>query len=164
MVVEPDGPTCPCGHQGHLEAVASGPSIARIARERLTTGEASSMREAVDDLTDLTARHVGEAALDGDDLAVSIIRGAGRHIGIGIASLMVILNPDMFVLGGGVTKVGDLLFDPNPRSRGALRHAPDVLGERADCARRLEREYRIDGRGSVGTTPCDRIEERTECK
>jgi glucokinase len=64
------------------------------------------------DIDVVTARQVGQAAVKGDRLAQSIIAQAGRYIGMSIASLMVLLNPDMFVLGGGVTRVGDLLFEP----------------------------------------------------
>lgn len=113
MVVEPDGPLCGCGRRGHLEAVASGTAIARTARERLEAGEPSSVRDRVDgDLTKVTAKIVGEAAQDADPMALDIICQAGRYIGIGIASLMMILNPDRFVLGGGVTRLGRLLLDP----------------------------------------------------
>lgn len=113
MVVVPDGPICGCGRPGHLEAVASGTAIGRIARERLAAGEASSMLEQVGgDLDKVDARIVGEAAHAGDALALEIVTQAGMYLGIGIASLMVTFNPDKFVLGGGVTKIGDLLFDP----------------------------------------------------
>jgi glucokinase len=113
MVIEPGGPICNCGKQGHLEAVASGTAIGRDARQRLATGEESLLLRMVDgDIAAITAREVGEAALQGDHLAQLIIDQAGRYIGMSIASLMMLLNPDMFVLGGGVTRVGDLLFDP----------------------------------------------------
>lgn len=113
MVVDPNGPMCTCGHQGHLEAISSGKSIARAAREKLMAGAESMLREMVNgDLESITARHVSEAAHAGDQLALDVVTNAGRHIGIMIASLMTLLNPDMFVLGGGVTLIGDLLFDP----------------------------------------------------
>lgn len=113
MVVEPDGPLCACGHPGHLEAVASGTSIARIARERLEAGETSLVRDLVGgDLAQVTAKTVGEAAQQGDAMALDIVGRAGRTIGMGIASLMVVLNPDRFVLGGGVMRMGSLLLDP----------------------------------------------------
>lgn len=113
MVIVPDGPLCGCGRPGHLEAVASGTAIARIARERLRAGEPSILRDLVGgELGEVTAKTVGAAAHEGDPLALDIITQAGRYIGMMIASLMALLNPDMFVLGGGVTRVGRLLFDP----------------------------------------------------
>lgn len=113
IVVEPDGPQCGCGRYGHLEAVASGTAIGRIARERLTAGETSSaLDHAGGDVKAVTASDVGKAALEGDPMSVELIQQAGRYIGIGIASLMHLFNPEMFVLGGGVSRLGDLLFEP----------------------------------------------------
>ncbi len=113
MVVWPDGPMCGCGKQGHLEAVSSGTGIARAARDRLASGESSSITKLVGgDLSQVTAKIVGQAAASGDVLARNIITHAGRYLGINIASLMMLLNPDMFVIGGGVSKLGAMLFDP----------------------------------------------------
>lgn len=113
MVVGPDGPMCGCGKQGHLEAFSSGTGIARIARKRLAAGESSSITALVGgDISQVTAKIVGQAASGGDALAREIITDAGRYLGINIASLMMLLNPDMFVIGGGVSKLDSLLFDP----------------------------------------------------
>ncbi len=113
MVVDPHGPMCGCGHRGHLEAIASGPSIARAARERIAAGEPSMISDMVGgQLAAVTGKTVGDAARLGDRLALEVVANAGKHIGVMIASLMALLNPDMFVLGGGVTKLGDLLFNP----------------------------------------------------
>ena len=113
MVVWPDGPMCGCGKQGHLEAVSSGTGIARIARERLAAGETSSIINMVGgDLSQVTSKIVGQAAASGDALALELVANAGHYLGINIASLMMLLNPDMFVIGGGVSKNGPLLFEP----------------------------------------------------
>jgi len=113
MVVLPDGPLCGCGHRGHIEAISSGTAIARTARERLEQGAASVLSEMChNDLGSITSKMVGEAALDGDELAVEIITRAGHYLGIHVTSLMVSFNPDMFVFGGGVSHLGALLFDP----------------------------------------------------
>ena len=112
MTIVADGPQCGCGRYGHLEALASGTAIGRIARERLAAGEQSAILElAGGEVDNVTASLVGQAALASDELAMQLIKTAGRYIGIGIASLMHIFNPEMFVLGGGVTRTGDLLFD-----------------------------------------------------
>lgn len=113
MVVEPGGPICGCGRRGHLEAVASGTAIANLARERVAAGEASALT-ALDggDLERIDARLVGEAAQQGDALALSIVTSAGRYLGVTIASLIMLLNPEMFVLGGGLLGLGNLLLDP----------------------------------------------------
>lgn len=113
MVVLPGGPMCGCGRPGHFEAVASGPSIAREARARIEKGGKSSIRDAVGgDLSKVTGAVVGDAARQGDPLALEVVRQAGEYLGIAISSLMVILNPEKFVIGGGVMKISDLLFPP----------------------------------------------------
>ncbi|NDJ51499.1 MAG: ROK family protein [Chloroflexi bacterium] len=113
MVVDPNGPLCNCGHPGHLEGIAAGTSIARIARERIKAGADSLINEMVSgDMTEVTSKVVGDAAKRGDALAIEIIENAGWHIGLSISSLMMLLNPDKFVLGGGVTNTGELLFEP----------------------------------------------------
>lgn len=113
MVVDPNGPMCGCGKQGHVEAFSSGTGIARIAREQLAAGETSSITNLVGgELSQVTAKIVGQAAASGDKLALDIITDAGRYLGVNIASLMMLLNPDMFVIGGGVSKLGDMLFSP----------------------------------------------------
>lgn len=113
MVVQPGGPPCGCGKPGHFEAMCSGPGMARDARTRLEGGAESLIRDMVGgDLSRVTGEVVGDAAKQGDPLARDVVRQAGEYLGIAIASLMVVLNPEKFVIGGGVMKIGDLLFDP----------------------------------------------------
>lgn len=113
MVVQPGGPPCGCGKPGHFESMSSGPALARDARTRLEGGAESLIRDMVGgDLNRVTGEVVGDAAKQGDPLARDVVRQAGEYLGIAIASLMVILNPEKFVIGGGVAKIGDLLFDP----------------------------------------------------
>lgn len=112
QVLKPDGPPCPCGRNGCLEALASGLSIAREARLRLCSSEgASSMLSAIPPGM-LTAQHVAEAAAAGDALARAVWNEAMGWLGIGIASAANLLNPGRVVLGGGLTRAGALLFDP----------------------------------------------------
>lgn len=115
IVVEPDGPLCGCGQRGHLEAVASGTAIARRARERLEAGEQSSLRVKMD-ADELTARAVGEAARQSDPLAQSVIEHAADALGRAMAEFAHIFNPSVFVLGGGVSQLGPLLFEPAEQS------------------------------------------------
>ena len=113
MIVLPGGPMCGCGHPGHFEAMASGPSMAREAVARLNKGEKSIIREMVaGDLKQVSGQVVGDAARQGDALALAVVHQAGEYLGIAIASLMVILNPEKFVIGGGVMAISDLLFPP----------------------------------------------------
>jgi len=113
MMVDPDGPMCGCGHRGHLEALSSGTAIAKITRRRIEEGESSIVKDLVEgDLTKISAKIVASAAAQGDKLAVSIFEQAGRYLGVAVASMMVLFNPDMLVFGGSVTRAGDLLFNP----------------------------------------------------
>lgn len=114
MVIMPnDGPVCGCGKLGHLEALSSGPGMARIARARIEKGVQSALKEmAGGDPAKIDSKLIGQAAEQGDSLALEVVRQAGRSLGVAIASLMMLLNPDMFVIGGGVSKLGDLLFNP----------------------------------------------------
>jgi glucokinase len=96
-----------------LERAASGTGIARQARQRLQEGTDSRLRDLVSGkLDDVTAKLVGEAAADGDALAIELIERAGFTVGLGIVSLLHIFNPQIVVVGGSVTKTGDLLFKP----------------------------------------------------
>src|SRR3990172_1373352 len=113
MTIDPAGRPCKCGNRGCLEAYASGTAIAERAREALTDGEGSMLPRMVDgDLRALTAQHVYEAARTGDSLARGVVRETGRFIGAGVANLLNILNPDVVVLAGGVTRAGDELLVP----------------------------------------------------
>jgi len=112
MKVTPEGPLCGCGQYGHLEAIASGPSITRIARERLKAGEDSNLLGFVNTLEDLNPEILGQAAQEGDPLALSVIQDAGKAIGSHLASLVHAFNPARIVLGGGVSQLGSLLFIP----------------------------------------------------
>ena len=102
-----------------LEKEAAGPAIARQAVERLQAGENSSILDlAGGNYKAITAKVVGAAAAGGDPLAIELIANAGRMVGLGIVSLMHLFNPQIVVVGGGVTHTGDLLFEP---MRAAIR-------------------------------------------
>jgi glucokinase len=112
MVLEPNGPLCNCGRTGCLEALASGTGIARAAREAVLAGRPTRITHLVNgDLKRITARVVHQAAQEGDDVAATVFRGAGRYLGIGIANLMCLLNPAVVIIGGSVANAGDLLWN-----------------------------------------------------
>lgn len=123
MKVVHNGPLCRCGRRGCLEAVCSGPSIARRAREAIEErmansgtgdpGEVTSMvRLAEGDPLKITAKEVFDAARLGDELARHIVQETAEFLGIGLANLVNILNPEIIVLGTIATRVGDLLLGP----------------------------------------------------
>ncbi|MDZ8080500.1 MAG: ROK family protein [Nostoc sp. DcaGUA01] len=111
VVVDPAGPVCLCGKRGCVERLASGPYMAQNAREVLENqphkgGEV--LRGLVgDDLTLLTGQLVSEAAAAGDDVAKEVLHKAAWALGVGIGNVANLMNPQRFVLGGGVTKAGE---------------------------------------------------------
>lgn len=111
LIVLEGGPRCPCGNHGCLEAMASGTAIGRMAREALAAADDAqgSQLAAVDDLS---GSAVTEAARGGDTLAVRVLADAGCWLGVGIASLVNSLDPEVVVIGGGVVSAGALLLDP----------------------------------------------------
>jgi len=106
--VLPDGPVCSCGVRGHLEAVASGPAIARYVGDQIAAGRKSSLTPG----TILSASQVAEAARQGDELAIEAYTRAGDFIGQAVASFLHVFNPSIVIFGGGVTQAGSLILDP----------------------------------------------------
>ncbi|MEH2023093.1 ROK family protein [Nostoc sp.] len=113
IVVDPAGPVCLCGKRGCVERLASGPYMAQNVREILENqpqrrGGGEVLRGLVgDDLTLLTGQLVAEAAAAGDDLAKEVLHKAAWALGVGIGNVANLMNPQRFVLGGGVTKAGE---------------------------------------------------------
>jgi len=129
MTIDMTGRLCKCGNYGCLEAYASGPAIAARARENVQSGTPSALPEYVrGDLTQITAQVVYEAAADGDELALEVVKDTAKFLGAGIASLINILNPEVVVVAGGVTLAGDRLFTPLKAEvkRRAFRPAVDA--------------------------------------
>lgn len=125
--VAPEGPLCGCGQYGHLEAVAAGPAIARQAMGLLESGRSSTLREKFELNETLTSKDVGKAAQAGDELACEVIEQAGEYIGRALSDLAHIFNPEVFILGGGVTQIGSLLFEPIDRAlRSHIMHSAYV--------------------------------------
>jgi len=117
MTILPHGPRCGCGNRGCLEALASGTAIAREARERVARGVPTLIAELAEgDLDRITAQMVAQAAEQGDAEAREIIETAMIYLGVGMANLVNVLNPQVLVIGGGLTKMGPRLFDPVRRA------------------------------------------------
>ncbi len=105
-----NGPICGCGDSGCLEAFASGPSIVAMAQEYILGGKSTKYRELAN--PEITPYIVAEAAKQGDKVALKIFERMGEYIGIGLASVVNLLNPEKIVIGGGVADAGDILFTP----------------------------------------------------
>lgn len=106
VTILPDGPICSCGHPGHLEALASGKAIAAYVAKKLSEGVKSSLSGKPE------AKEISQAANNGDELAIEAFQRAGYYLGLGVANYLMIFNPSIVIFGGGVSKTGDLLFEP----------------------------------------------------
>jgi len=107
-----DGPVCNCGNKGCIEAYASGPAIVTRARKKLNSDK--YQKSAIADFKkEITAKIIVEAALKGDELASSIIKETGQYIGFAAISACNLFNPEMIIIGGGVSNhAGELLISP----------------------------------------------------
>ncbi len=112
-VIPEGGPLCGCGQRGHLEAVASGPAIARAAEAALADGTPSLLAAAP---RPLTAAQVAQAAQQGDPLALRVFAQAAGYLGRALADFLHIFNPSVVVLGGGVVHAGEVLLRPLARA------------------------------------------------
>ncbi|ALS24384.1 ROK family glucokinase [Paenibacillus naphthalenovorans] len=109
MAIVPDleAIDCGCGKKGCLETVSSATGIIRMAKEAVERGESTSLAL----VENIMAKDVFDAAKTGDETALRIINRAALYLGKSMATVSVILNPQRFIVGGGVSKAGDILFD-----------------------------------------------------
>jgi glucokinase len=122
VVIDYRGPVCGCGKRGCIEALCSGPAIARRARERL--GEAGGAGSKMAELTgghanQLRPEMVGEAFRAGDALAAEVLYETARLLAIWLGNVVDLLEPDVMVIGGGVAEMIRPFFDP---IRKEMRH------------------------------------------
>jgi glucokinase len=113
IVIDENGPKCQgnCPNHGCVEALASGTAIAKAGKAAAERDPDSALGKALAE-GPIAGRTVTELALAGDGPAREVVAQAGRHIGVALSSLANIFDPDVFVIGGGVSAVGDLLLDP----------------------------------------------------
>ena len=132
MTVEPSGVPCKCGNTGCLEVYASGTAIVRMAREGLALSSESRLRDVP--AIELSAEKIHRVAAAGDRLALEVFQTVGRYLGIATATLINVLNPEMIVVGGGVSAAWDLFGErardevmkrafPAPAQRCQIRRA-----------------------------------------
>ncbi|MFI5210919.1 MAG: ROK family protein [Gemmatimonadales bacterium] len=127
--IDANGRRCKCGNYGCIEAYASGPNIALRAVEAIESGAETDLPTRVGgDLSRITAQTVYEAAHEGDDLALEVVRDTAKFLGAAVANLINIFNPEVVVVCGGVTLAGDTLFTPLRRevSRRAFKPAVEA--------------------------------------
>ncbi|HEX2902541.1 MAG TPA: ROK family glucokinase [Jatrophihabitans sp.] len=115
MTMVPDGRRCACGNRGCWEMYASGTALAHDARELAAIAPVAAhrlMELAGGDPARLTGPLVTQAAREGDVAAIEIYTAMGRWLGRGLANLAAVIDPTVFVIGGGVSEAGDLLIRP----------------------------------------------------
>ncbi|HUS43538.1 MAG TPA: ROK family protein [Ilumatobacteraceae bacterium] len=127
MVVDPSGPLCPCGRRGCWERYASGSGLAMLAREAATGHRLRDVvRHAGGDAQAVRGEHVQTAARDGDPDALAVIDEFSRWVALGLVNLTNALDPEMFVLGGGLAAGSDLYLEPIRRWFGELLYQPHL--------------------------------------
>jgi len=127
MVVDPHGPPCPCGRNGCWERYASGSGLGRLAREVAGEGRLVRVVElAGGDVAAVRGEHVQAAAAEGDAAALAVINDYARWVALGLVNLTNILDPQMFVLGGGLATAGEMYLAPILRWMTQLLYAPEL--------------------------------------
>ena len=106
---EPDA--CGCGNHGCLEQYASATGIVRLANKKLALSNEESVLRVAQEANELSAKAVFDAVKDGDKVACEIAEEFGMYLGKGFAMIAAVVNPEVFVIGGGVSKAGEILCD-----------------------------------------------------
>ena len=109
VIVAPDGPRCGCGGRGCMEVMAAAPAMARRAAALAVEHPNSALAQLS---PPIEVRDVARLADTGDAVAKTVLREAGRWLGMGLVSLLHVLSPERIVIGGGVAAAGELLLDP----------------------------------------------------
>jgi glucokinase len=113
QTVLPEGPLCGCGNFGCLEAIASGPAIISEGIRLWKLGLAPMLMKICDhQMEKVSPFTMAQAVQQGDQFVAQVIHRAATFLGIGVANLVTSLHPDLVVLGGGVSRMGDLLIKP----------------------------------------------------
>jgi glucokinase len=127
MVVDPDGPPCPCGRRGCWERYASGSGLAQLARTAAVGGR---LRRVVSvaggDVGLVRGEHVQLAAEEGDPGALAVIDEFARWVALGLVNLTNAFDPTAFVLGGGLAEGAHLYLEPIRHWFTQLLYAPDL--------------------------------------
>jgi len=110
IVVDRDGPVCSCGHAGCFEALASGPALAKRGKTAMLAGSAAILSDIVGgDPEAVDPAHTLQAAERGDPGALAAVEETGYYLGLGVAAVANMLDPDVIVLGGGLGRTPAML-------------------------------------------------------
>ncbi|ODN31033.1 ROK family protein [Fervidobacterium thailandense] len=108
VIIEPNGPLCGCGNYGCLEALASATAIKRMALE----GQKKFPESLIFKKSSVDAKAVFDSAREGDALALNIVERVVNALAVGVSNFIHVFNPEIVVIGGGVSRAGDILFKP----------------------------------------------------
>ena len=113
MTIDINGPRCNCGNSGCWETLASGTALAREAVKQIKAGAQTSILNFADgQLQKVSAHRVFLAAQEGDRLARELISQTGYYLGVGLVNLVNIFNPQLILIGGGLSRMGQMLLEP----------------------------------------------------
>ena len=114
MVIQEDGPRCQgnCPNRGCVEALASGSALGRAGLAAAQANPDSALGRALAEGDPVSGRTVTVAALEGDEIAISVVAEIGGHLGVALANYANIFEPDVIVIGGGAAAAGELLLEP----------------------------------------------------
>jgi len=113
MTIDVNGPLCACGNRGCWEAMASGTALEREAKAKIAAGIKTTIPKYTRGSDGrISAKSIYLAAQDGDSLAKGLIKELGFYVGVGLANLVNIFNPQLIVISGGVARMGDMLLEP----------------------------------------------------
>lgn len=110
-IVDDEPDACGCGNHGCLEQYASATGVVRLANRKLDATSEDTVLRAAKQAGKLSAKAVFDAVKDGDKVACEIADEFGKYLGKGLASIAAVVNPEIFVLGGGVSKAGTILCE-----------------------------------------------------
>ena len=123
IILDPAGPRCTCGSRGCLEAMVSGVAFAARAKRLIDSGKSIVLKE-IAGYRDPTAVDLYTAATKGDKLSEAEIRHGGHLLGLGLGSLVNVLNPDMVTISGGLLEMGEMLLGPLKEAMYSLAYGP----------------------------------------
>ncbi len=126
IVIDMDGPPCQgnCPNRGCLEVMASGSALVREASLRVARRPDTALGHALEAGRELTGPFITELAHDGDPVALDAIGSVARALGVGLSSIVNMLNPEVIVIGGGVIAAGEMLLGPARAEMRARALAP----------------------------------------
>lgn len=111
VIIDMNGPPCGCGARGCLEALASGTAIAKKGEQLAQSGDSPILARLRQEEGRITAEIMDRAAKMGDAASREAFREAGQYLGVALAGLVNVFDPEVIVIGGGVAKAGDLLLE-----------------------------------------------------